>query len=69
MLTDGITDPASIDGGIPAFGAAGSAAEGEYVCADCGYGIAVRRDLPSCPMCGGGVWERPATSPFAGGLL
>jgi len=25
-------------------------------CARCGYGVAVRREPPRCPMCGGQVW-------------
>jgi hypothetical protein len=28
-----------------------------YTCASCGYGIAVRNELPSCPMCRGNTWE------------
>jgi hypothetical protein len=28
-----------------------------YVCSGCGYGIAVRGHLPSCPMCGGDAWQ------------
>jgi hypothetical protein len=35
---------------------AGTAARGEFHCADCGYGITVRRTLPTCPMCQGGEW-------------
>lgn len=52
------------DEGVPAFLAAGTEADGEYYCADCGYGVAVRRTLPTCPMCGGETWEPPASSPF-----
>jgi hypothetical protein len=36
--------------------AAGAAARGEFHCAGCGYGITVRRSLPTCPMCRGGDW-------------
>jgi len=36
----------------------------ELRCRSCGYGIVVRNEPPCCPMCGGGVWERPARSPF-----
>lgn len=50
--------------GDPVFLAAGSAAEGEFHCADCGYGISVRALLPECPMCRGRAWEEPATSPY-----
>ena len=49
--------------GLPSFFTAGSAALGEFRCADCGYGIVVRRLLPACPMCRGRSWEDPLTSP------
>jgi rubrerythrin len=45
--------------------AAGEAAVGEYHCSECGYGVAVQRVLPLCPMCGGTVWEAAAWQPFA----
>ncbi len=51
--------------GDPVFVRAGSEATGEYHCADCGYGVTVRRLLPVCPMCRGRSWEGAATSPFA----
>jgi rubrerythrin len=44
------------------FSTAGKPAVGEFRCSDCGYGIVVQRLLPSCPMCGGGAWERTASS-------
>ena len=44
------------------FYAAGKPAVGEFRCSECGYGIVVQRLLPSCPMCGGGAWERTASS-------
>ena len=47
----------------PSFSVAGSPAQGEFHCAECGYGIVVRRELPACPMCRGRFWEDPATSP------
>jgi hypothetical protein len=50
--------------GIPDFLVAGHLAAGEFRCADCGYGISVRRMLPQCPMCRGSQWEEPATSPY-----
>ncbi|HWG54914.1 MAG TPA: hypothetical protein VNT58_00175 [Gaiellaceae bacterium] len=28
-----------------------------YFCSGCGYGIAVRGHLPTCPMCGGDAWQ------------
>ena len=51
--------------GVPDFLAAGQPAEGEFRCADCGYGVIVRTELPECPMCRGLTWEGPADSPFA----
>lgn len=52
------------ESGAPAFLTAGAAATGEFRCAECGYGIAVRALLPICPMCRGLVWDDPATSPY-----
>ena len=43
----------------------GDAAKGEYHCSSCGYGVAIYRTLPQCPMCGGTSWEPAAWSPFA----
>jgi hypothetical protein len=51
--------------GAPDFFTAGSEANGEYHCADCGYGVSVRLLLPVCPMCRGRLWEDVGTSPFA----
>jgi rubrerythrin len=39
------------------FVAAGVTVAGRFRCAECGYGVSVRRRLPRCPMCGGGSWE------------
>lgn len=50
--------------GDPVFFAAGSHATGEFYCASCGYGIAVRAVLPECPMCRGSEWEEPGASPY-----
>lgn len=50
--------------GVPVFLVAGTPAIGEFRCAACGYGVAVRRLLPQCPMCRGLAWEDPATSPY-----
>jgi len=36
---------------------AGAAARGEFHCGGCGYGISVRRLLPTCPMCRGTEWH------------
>ena len=49
--------------GLPMFFAAGRPAFGEFRCADCGYGVVVKRVLPQCPMCRGQAWEDPMTSP------
>jgi len=43
---------------------AGVSAKGEFHCSDCGYGVTVFRELPSCPMCGGDSWEQSTWSPF-----
>jgi rubrerythrin len=43
--------------------ATGAAAEGEFRCRSCGYGVIVQRALPRCPMCGGTAWEQ-STRPF-----
>jgi rubrerythrin len=45
------------DAGFVDFAVAGTAAAGEFRCAECGYGAVVQRVIPSCPMCGGTVWE------------
>jgi rubrerythrin len=44
--------------GYVEFLVAGQPAVGEYHCSECGYGVAVQRELPMCPMCRGSVWER-----------
>ena len=44
---------------------AGEPAKGEFHCASCGYGVAVYRTLPPCPMCGGTSWEAAEWRPFA----
>jgi len=36
--------------------AAGEKAQGDHVCADCGYGVAAVQTLPACPMCRGTSW-------------
>lgn len=46
------------------FWVSGDSAKGEFHCADCGYGVAVYRELPVCPMCGGTSWEQAAWSPL-----
>jgi hypothetical protein len=47
-----IVDSASARSGF----AAGGAARGEFHCGGCGYGISVRRQLPTCPMCRATEW-------------
>jgi rubrerythrin len=51
--------------GYVQFWPAGESVKGEFHCAECGYGIAVCRELPRCPMCGGESWEQAPWSPFA----
>jgi hypothetical protein len=48
--------------------AAGDHAKGEFRCADCGYAIAVCRELPPCPMCGCESWQAGSWQPFARAL-
>lgn len=43
--------------GFVSFLAAGDPAVGEFRCSGCRYGVSVSRALPTCPMCGGVVWE------------
>jgi hypothetical protein len=50
------------DEGYVQFWETGTAAKGQYHCADCGYGVSVQATLPTCPMCGGQVWEPSPTS-------
>ena len=54
--------------GYVEFAASGEDAGGEFQCAECGYGIAVQRKLPQCPMCGGTAWERAGRGAIAGPL-
>jgi hypothetical protein len=46
------------------FWPSGVSAKGEFHCSECGYGVTVFRQLPTCPMCGGDAWEQAAWSPF-----
>jgi rubrerythrin len=50
------------------FWPAGQPAKGEFHCSECGYGVAVYRELPRCPMCGGEAWEQAGWSPFSRAL-
>ena len=60
-----VEDVAIDTSGVPVFHGAGSEAEGDFHCTECGYGVTVRRLLPVCPMCRGLTWEDAATSPSA----
>ena len=43
-------------------------AKGEFHCAECGYGVTICRELPTCPMCGNESWEQTSWSPFSRAL-
>jgi lipopolysaccharide biosynthesis regulator YciM len=43
---------------------AGRKAKGQYRCSECGYGVTVHDELPTCPMCSATVWEQASWSPF-----
>ena len=47
------------------FWSTGVHAKGEFHCSDCGYGVTIHRTLPTCPMCGGEVWEQTSWHPFS----
>lgn len=47
------------------FWTSGESVKGEYHCTECGYGVAVFRTLPVCPMCGGSTWEQTDWSPLS----
>jgi ribosomal protein S14 len=55
----------AVDGDAVDFYAAGDHGKGEFRCSECGYGIAVCRELPICPMCSCEVWETASWRPFA----
>ena len=46
------------------FWSTGQAVKGEFHCSECGYGVTIVRELPTCPMCGGNTWEQTPWSPF-----
>jgi rubredoxin len=43
----------------------GMRAKGEFRCSECGYGVAVHRHLPVCPMCQGTSWTRVPRRTYA----
>jgi rubrerythrin len=54
---DGVMERSGVDGYVEFLGT-GTRAHGEFRCSACGYGIAIRTELPACPMCGAETWER-----------
>jgi hypothetical protein len=62
VLDQGVRPEAS--GDYVDFWQAGSEAQGQFHCAECGYGVSVRTRLPECPMCGGRAWEESPASTF-----
>ena len=65
-MEPGRTEGATLDrDGAPDFFRTGSEANGEYYCAECGYGVTIFAVLPLCPMCGGRAWEQSNWSPFS----
>jgi hypothetical protein len=62
MLIRSSRAPAVETAAVPLLFEAGTPATGEFTCAGCGYGVAVRTLLPVCPMCRGRMWEPPASA-------
>jgi hypothetical protein len=60
--------PTAADGDHLRLAAAGEHRKGEFRCVDCGYGVTVYRDLPTCPMCGGESWRAVSWHPFGRAL-
>jgi hypothetical protein len=56
--------PDQADADYVDFVASGTTVVGAYHCADCGYGVTLRAELPVCPMCSGKTWEPAPWSPF-----
>jgi rubrerythrin len=63
-MLDHATHARSNDGEFVEFALAGTAADGDFRCSECGYGVTVHANLPQCPMCAGTSWE-----PAVWGLL
>ena len=57
-MLDEVLERDPLEGDVVDLRAAGEPADGDYVCADCGYGVTLQTELPRCPMCGGEDWER-----------
>jgi rubredoxin len=55
-------------GSYVTFRTAGEVVKGEFHCSECGYGVTVYRELPSCPMCSGTTWEQVPWSPLTRAL-
>ena len=47
------------------FWSAGSTARGLFSCVTCGQTVVSDHQLPPCPSCQGGLWEKPYSSPFS----
>ena len=62
-MSEQVREPPAVEEYVQFF-PAGANAKGEYHCSECGYGVAVYRVLPQCPMCGGSTWEQSTWSPF-----
>jgi len=65
MTVDANAAKDGLSTGYVQFWSTGESVKGEFHCAECGYGVAVCRELPRCPMCGGESWEQAPWSPFA----
>jgi predicted RNA-binding Zn-ribbon protein involved in translation (DUF1610 family) len=48
------------------FWPAGAVATGRFRCTACGGATEVKYVVPACPQCGERLWEREASSPYAG---
>jgi len=48
------------------FWPAGAVATGRFRCTACGAAAEVKYVVPACPQCSERLWEREASSPYAG---
>jgi hypothetical protein len=67
-MRDGVREVSAGGGDFVPFLAAGTNATGQFHCAACGYGVTIHAELPTCPMCGGDMWEEAAWSPLSRAL-